>query len=185
MHPLRPEVPIFLAAEGPKNVALAAEIADGWLPLFFSPKVDGFFRDALAEGFGRPGARHTLDDFEVAACVPVLVHDDVEQAADFIRPMLALYIGGMGAKGDNFHRDVFARLGYEADVRQDPGPVPGRPTRRTRSPRCPPSMVEDVALMAPPAKIRDELPAWEETVITTLLVQGDVTAVRKVAELFS
>jgi F420-dependent oxidoreductase-like protein len=184
VHPLRPEVPIFLAAEGPKNVALAAEIADGWLPLFYSPKVDGFFRTALAEGFGRPGARHTLDDFEVAASVPVLVHDDVEQAADFIRPMLALYIGGMGAKGANFHRDAIARLGYEAECdRIQDLYLAG--DKKSAIAAVPTRMVEDLALIGPAAKIRDELPAWEETVITTLLVQGDVTALRKVAELFS
>src|SRR3954462_676852 len=78
--PLRSDIPIFLGAEGPKNVALAAEIGDGWLPLFFSPKTDGYYRDALAEGFGRPGARHRgLDDgFEVAATVPVIIADDTE-----------------------------------------------------------------------------------------------------------
>jgi F420-dependent oxidoreductase-like protein len=111
VHPLRKEIPIYLAAEGPKNVALSAEICGGWLPLFFSPKSDGFYRAALEEGFARRGARHTLGDFEVAASVPVIVHDDVEAAADLIKPSLALYIGGMGAKEVNFHYDVFARMG--------------------------------------------------------------------------
>ncbi len=77
VHPLRSDIPIMLGAEGPKNVALAAEIADGWLPMFFSPKTDAFYRDALAEGFARDGARHTPDDFEVAAFVPVIINDDV------------------------------------------------------------------------------------------------------------
>ena len=115
MHPLRADMPIYLAAEGPKNVALAAEICDGWLPLFFSPKSDGFYRAALAEGFARPGARRTADDFEVAATMMIVPGDDVERCADMIRPMLALYAGGMGARGTNFHFDVFARLGYEAE----------------------------------------------------------------------
>ena len=116
VHPLRPDIPIMLGAEGPKNVAMAAEIADGWLPMFFSPKMDGFFRAALAEGFARPGARRTADDFEVPAFVPIVVHDDVEAAADLVRPAIALYIGGMGAKTMNFHANHFVRLGYEAEV---------------------------------------------------------------------
>ena len=184
VHPLRTDIPIFLAAEGPKNVSLAAEIADGWLALFFSPRSDRFFRDALAEGFARPGARHRPEEFEVAASVPVIVHDDVEQAADFLRPMLALYIGGMGAKGANFHHAAIARLGYEAECdRIQDLYLAG--DKKSAIAAVPTRMVEDVALIGPADKIRAELPAWEETVVTTLLVQGDVTALRKIAELFS
>ena len=113
VRPLRTDIPIYLGAEGPKNVALAAEICDGWLPMFFSPKADGFYREALAEGFARPGARQTPDTFEVACVVPMIVGEDLEACADLMRPTLALYVGGMGAKDRNFHRDVFARLGYE------------------------------------------------------------------------
>jgi F420-dependent oxidoreductase-like protein len=171
LHPLRREIPIYLGAEGPKNVALSAEIADGWLPLFFSPKSDGFYRAALAEGFARPGARHTPADFEVAASVPVIVHDDVEKAADQIRPFLALYIGGMGAKSANFHLDVFARLGYEeACVEIQEHFLAGRKSAAVAA--VPTALVEDVALVGPEAKIRDELARWEETAITTLLVLG-------------
>jgi F420-dependent oxidoreductase-like protein len=168
---LRTEIPIYLGAEGPKNVALAAEIADGWLPLFFSPKSDGFYREALGEGFGRPGARHKLEDFEVAASVPVIIDDDVEAAADLIRPTLALYIGGMGAKKTNFHLDVFMRMGYEeaCTTIQDHF-LAGRKADAVAA--VPTSLVEDVALVGPVAKIRDDLGAWRETVLTTLLVQG-------------
>src|SRR5690349_190683 len=101
-HPRRADLPIYLAAEGPKNVALAAEIADGWLPMFYAPRHDAFYRDALAEGFARPGARCAADTFEVACLVPVIVNDDVEAAANAYRPVLALYIGGMGAREVNF-----------------------------------------------------------------------------------
>src|SRR3954451_9744880 len=76
LHPVREEIPIFLGAEGPKNVALDGELCDGWLALFFSPAHEGFYRDALAEGFARDGARHSFDDFEVAAVAPLIVHDD-------------------------------------------------------------------------------------------------------------
>src|SRR5436305_3344744 len=102
LHPVREEIPIFLGAEGPKNVALAGELCAGWLALFFSPKHEAFYREALAEGFAREGARRSFDDFEVAATVPLIVHDDVDQAADMLRPMYALYFGGMGARGRNF-----------------------------------------------------------------------------------
>jgi len=118
VHPLRADLPIHLAAEGPRNIALAAEIADGWLPLFYSPRMDETYRELLADGFARrgpAGVRPPRDvaDFEVSATVPVVVHDDVERAADAVRPFIALYAGGMGAKGANFHRDVLVRLGYE------------------------------------------------------------------------
>jgi F420-dependent oxidoreductase-like protein len=184
VHPLRADIPIFLAAEGPKNVALSAEIGDGWLPLFFSPKADGFYRTALAEGFARPGARRGFDDFEVAAGVPVVVHDDVERAADFLRPMLALYVGGMGAKSANFHRDVFVRLGYEAECEKITDLyLAGH--RKDAIAAVPTKLVEDVALIGPAAKIRDELAAWRETVITTLLVQADAASLRTIAEVLS
>src|SRR5436305_7439659 len=101
VHPLRNDIPIYLGAEGPKNVAMAAEIADGWLPIFFSPKSDRFYRDALSQGFGRANARRTPDDFEIACTVPTIIGDDVEGCADFMRPMMALYIGGMGARDVN------------------------------------------------------------------------------------
>ncbi|SFW81545.1 LLM class F420-dependent oxidoreductase [Amycolatopsis australiensis] len=180
VHPLRKEIPIHLAAEGPKNVALAAEIGDGWLPLFFSPKSNAFYQAALEEGFARPGARHTLETFEVPCSVPVIVHDDVEEAASWIKPSLALYIGGMGAKSVNFHHDVFARLGYEdvADKVQELY-LAGRKDEAAAA--IPTSLVEDTSLIGPPAKIRDELQAWEETVVTQLLLRGDAATLRKIA----
>ncbi|AUI58668.1 LLM class F420-dependent oxidoreductase [Amycolatopsis sp. BJA-103] len=184
VHPFRKEIPIFLAAEGPKNVALSAEICDGWLPLFFSPKSDAFYRTALQEGFSRPEARHGFDDFEVAASVPVLVHDDVEEAASWIKPSLALYIGGMGAKSVNFHHDVFARMGYEdvADKVQELY-LAGRKDEAIAA--IPTSLVEDTSLIGPAEKIRDELAAWEETVVTTLLLRGDAATLAKVADTLS
>ncbi len=118
LHPYRTEIPVYLGAEGPKNVALAAEIADGWLPMFFSPAMNDFYAAALAEGFGRPGARHSAATFDVVGGpLGIVVDDDVERAADRLRPSLALYIGGMGARGMNFHYEVFARMGYEAQAR--------------------------------------------------------------------
>ncbi|SFQ58562.1 probable F420-dependent oxidoreductase, Rv3520c family [Amycolatopsis arida] len=185
VHPLRRRIPIHLAAEGPKNVALAAEIGDGWLPLFFSPRSDGFYRAALAEGFARraDGAPDPAE-FEVAASVPVIVHDDVEQAADMIRPALALYIGGMGAKGVNFHHDVFARMGY-ADVADKVQDLYLSGRKQEAAAVIPTRLVEDTSLIGPPAKIRDELAAWEESVVTTLLLRGDAATLERVADVLS
>jgi F420-dependent oxidoreductase-like protein len=182
IHPFRPDIPIYLAAEGPKNVALSAEICDGWLPLFFSPKEDGFYRECLAEGFARPGARRTLDDFEVASTLLVVPGDDVEKCADMVRPFVALYAGGMGAKGANFHFDVFARMGYEAEATKiQELYLAGNKAEAIAS--VPLRMVEDVALVGPVDKIRDELARWKETCLTTMLVSGPPAVLPLYAEL--
>jgi F420-dependent oxidoreductase-like protein len=189
LHPRRTEIPIFLGAEGPKNVALAAEIADGWLPLFFSPKTDDFYRAALTEGFGRPGARHGFADFEVAASVPMIVtpggrDEDLERAADLVRSQLALYVGGMGARGVNFHLDVFARMGWEqVCAKVQDHYLAGR--KRDAVAAIPTEMVTDVALLGPPERIRDEVARWEKTVVTTLLVQLPASGEGAVAGLHS
>ena len=183
LHPYRTEIPVYLGAEGPKNVALAAEIADGWLPMFFSPTMNGFYATALAEGFGRPGAHRSSADFDVVGGpLGIVVDDDVERAADRLRPSLALYIGGMGARGVNFHYEVFARMGYEKEAMtiQDhylagdkKGAIAAVPT----------AMVEDVALIGPWAKIADEIQRWQETVLTTFLISCDPRLLEKVADL--
>ncbi len=181
-HPLRADLPIFLGAEGPKNVALTAEIADGWLPIFYSPRMDAQYRQYLAEGFGREGARRSADDFEVATTVNVIIDDDVDQAADFVRPFLALYIGGMGHKDVNFHFDVFCRMGFEAEANKiqelylDGKKDDAAATVSTE-------MVEATALVGSEAKIRDELQAWEETALTTMMVAGPPDQLRRIADL--
>ena len=182
VHPLRTDIPIYLGAEGPKNVAMTAEIADGWLPLFFAPKDNRFYLDALNEGFGRAGARRTMDDFDVAAVVPVVINDDVEAAADAIRPMLALYAGGMGAKDANFHLDVFGRMGYE-DVCAKIQELYLAGDKRAAIAAVPTAMVEDVALIGPAAKIADDLEPWRESVVNTLVVSGPPQVLEATAEL--
>lgn len=182
LHPLRTEIPLFLAAEGPKNVALAAEIADGWLPFFYAPRHDQHYRAALAEGFARPGARHTQDDFEVALPVPIIVDADVERAANWVRPLMALYIGGMGARGQNFHFNVFARMGYEdVALRVQDLYLSGRKNEAMAA--IPTALVEEVALIGSLDKIRAELPMWRDSLVTTMLVRGPVPLLRQVAEL--
>lgn len=182
VHPLRNDIPIYLGAEGPKNVAMTAEIADGWLPLFFAPKDNQFYLDALNEGFSRPGARRTKDDFDVAAVVPVVVNDDVEAAADAIRPMLALYAGGMGAKDANFHLDVFGRMGFE-DVCVKVQEMYLAGDRRSAIAAIPTAMVEAVALVGPAEKIADDLEPWRESVVDTLVISGPPQVLQAAAEL--
>jgi F420-dependent oxidoreductase-like protein len=184
IHPLRKDIPIFLAAEGPKNVALAGEMADGWLPLFFSPKSDRFYRDALNNGLSQPGAHSTADAFEVAATVPIIINDDVDAAANAVRPMLALYVGGMGAKGANFHYDVLARLGYEdecAHIQQ----LYLSGQKREAMAAIPREMVEDTALIGPIGKIKDDLESWKRTCVTTLLVGGPPQLLEMIAKVVS
>jgi len=182
VHPRRADIPIVLGAEGPKNVALAAEIAEGWFPIFFSPHHMGEFADALAEGFARPTARHSAADFEVIAFCPVVVDDDVERAADFYRPMLALYIGGMGAREMNFHFDVFVRMGFEHEAHkiQDLY-LDGH--KDAAAAAVPTAMVEKIALIGSRAKIADDLAAWQESIATSLLVAGDAATLQMMAEL--
>ncbi|HUX70990.1 MAG TPA: LLM class flavin-dependent oxidoreductase, partial [Cellulomonadaceae bacterium] len=185
VHPLRADLPIHLAAEGPKNVALAAEIADGWLPLFYSPRMDATYRELLAEGFAhRDPALAGRETFEVSATVPVVVDDDVEAAADVVRPFIALYVGGMGAREANFHRDALVRLGYgdACDEIQDHY-LAGRRERAVHA--VPTELVEDVALVGPVGKIRREAAAWRSTAVTTLVVQCDPRMLPVVAHALS
>jgi F420-dependent oxidoreductase-like protein len=182
VHALRRQIPIFLAAEGPKNVALAAEIADGWLPLFYAPKQDGFYRECLADGFAAAGDPGKADRFEVVSNLLVVPGPDVERCADLIRPFLAVYAGGMGARGANFHFEVFARMGHE-DVATRVQDLYLAGNKQEAAAAIPLAMVEDVALVGPPEKIRDELAAWRDTCITTFVLSGPASALEGYAEL--
>jgi F420-dependent oxidoreductase-like protein len=182
IHPLREDIPIYLAAEGPKNIALAGELCDGWLALFYSPHFDDFYRQALDEGLAREGARRSKDEFEVAASVPLIVTDDIESAAEAVKPMYALYFGGMGARGANFHANVPIRMGYEQEVAkiQDLY-LSGH--KQEAAAAVPTKLIEELTLIGPREKIRDQLEAWRESIVTTLLVGGDPQMIRTAAEL--
>ncbi|HKI92899.1 MAG TPA: LLM class F420-dependent oxidoreductase [Gaiellaceae bacterium] len=161
LRPLRAEIPIFLAAIGPRNVALAAEIADGWLPIFVDPER---FGDAFGESLaGAP------DGFEIAATASVLVGDDVQALRDLLKPHLALYVGGMGAKGKNFYNTLMCRYGWEAEAaRIQELYLAGH--QREAIAAVPDALVDAVALVGPPERIADRLAAWRETPVTTLMV---------------
>ena len=182
IHPHRKEIPIFLGAEGPKNVALAAEICDGWLPLYFSPKEDAWYRERLREGFAASGEEGKEDRFEVAIPLTVVPGDDVEKCADVVRPNLALYAGGMGARGANFHFEVFARMGYE-DVALKVQDLYLAGKKAEAAAIIPLRMVEDVALVGPIDKIRDEAAKWRGTCITTCLVGGPAPMLSRYADM--
>ncbi|MGZ6672709.1 MAG: LLM class F420-dependent oxidoreductase, partial [Solirubrobacteraceae bacterium] len=182
LHPLRERIPLCLGAEGPKNIALTAEIADGWLALFYSPHHDAeLYRPFLEEGFARRDRPH--DDFEIHASIPFVVHDDVEQAADMIRPRLALYFGGMGARSMNFHREVPVRMGYEAEARKiQELYMDGKKDEAAAA--VPTRLVEQLALIGPADKIRHDLEAWRESSVTSLLIEpGPPERLRQAAEL--
>jgi len=182
LRPLREEIPIYLAAEGPKNIALAGELCDGWLALFYSPHQDGFYREALGEGFARPGARRTSDDFAVAATVPLIVTDDVEAAADALRPMYALYFGGMGARSANFHANVAVRMGYEQEVAKIQELYLSN-RKDDAAAVVPTKLVQQLTLIGSKDKIRHDLEAWRQSIVTTILIAGDVQTLRTAAEL--
>jgi F420-dependent oxidoreductase-like protein len=176
MHPLRESIPIYLAAIGPRNVALAAEIADGWLPIWLSPeRLGDVFGDALA------GACEGFDI--VAAGVPVALVDDVQAGRDFVKPQLALYVGGMGARGSNFYNDLIARYGYEAEAgRIQELYLGGKKLEAIAA--VPDELVDEVALVGPRERIADRLAAWRESGVTTLLVAThDRETLRTMAEL--
>jgi F420-dependent oxidoreductase-like protein len=182
-HPLREDISIILGAEGPKNVALAAEVADGWFPIFYSAKNDDMYRDQLKEGWSRPDARRTADSFEILPTVMVVLDDDVDRAADALRPMIALYVGGMGAREMNFHFDVFCRLGYEAEATkiQDLYLDGHQADAIAAVPR---EMVEEISLIGARDKIKDDLEVWKASMVTTILLgAGNPDVMRMMAEL--
>lgn len=176
----RPDLPIYLAAIGPRNVALAAEIADGWIPVFFSPRRMAMFRQWLDEGF-RAGGRATAR-FDIMPMVAVVPGDDVDACRAAVKPRLALYMGGMGARGKNFYNDVARRYGYDeaAQTIQDLF-LAGK--KEEAAAAVPDALVDEVALCGPRERIRERLAEWRSSGVTTLMVAGPPAAVRMMAEL--
>lgn len=182
LPPLRPDLPIHVAAEGPRMIALAAEIADGWHALFYSPRDDEWYRKALGDGFSRRGGPPA--GFEVVATAYVSLGDDVELAADRLRPLIALYVGGMGARGANFHNNVFARRGWQSEAaRIQDLYLSGH--RNDAVAAVPTAMIEEVALVGPVEKIREELALWRDGVADTLAVVTDPSSLGAIADAFA
>ena len=179
VHPLRADLPIYIAAIGPKNVALAAEIADGWMPTLYAPQHAEIFRPDLEDGFTRAGK--TAEGFDVVALCPVFVGEDVEATRNMVKPFIALYVGGMGAKGRNFYNDLVTRYGYEKEARaiQDLY-LAGKKAEAAAA--VPDELVDETSLVGPPERIRDRMKLWEESGVTTLMAATlQVDALRALA----
>jgi F420-dependent oxidoreductase-like protein len=159
-HPYRREIPIFLGAEGPKNVAMTAEIADGWFPLYYSPWRQDVYSEQLASA---------PDGFEVVAMSNLNITDDIEAGLLPVKMMLAFYIGGMGAKGQNFHTELMGRMGFqeEALAIQDLF-FEGR--RDEAIALVPDQFADEISLVGPPGRIKERLEAWKDSPVTTLTV---------------
>jgi F420-dependent oxidoreductase-like protein len=177
LRPLRKDLPIFLGAEGPKNVALTAEIADGWLPLYYVPERPEVYADQIA---------HAKPGFEITASVPVTVTgpkaEDIEAALWPIKGMLGFYVGGMGAKGANFHKNLMARMGYEAEAhRIQELFLDGKRDEAIMA--VPTQFADEISLVGPAERIKERVAAWRESPVTTLLVTAkDVETLRVLAE---
>ncbi len=168
-HPLRADIPIMLGAEGPKNVALAAEICDGWLPIFYSPRIAGMYNEWLDEGFARPGARRTRETFEICATAQVVVTDDRPAIMELMKPHLALYMGGMGAEDTNFHADVYRRMGY-AEVVDDVTRLFRTDRKDEAAKIIPDELVDDSAIVGDLAYVQEQIKAWEAAGVTMMVV---------------
>ncbi|MAS54692.1 MAG: LLM class F420-dependent oxidoreductase [Pimelobacter sp.] len=188
VHPLRPDIPIWLGAEGPKNVAQTAEIADGWIPIFYTPKSAGMYQPWLDEGFARPGARRTRADFEIAAtCHLQIVASAAEKQAviDGMKGVVSLYMGGMGAAEANFHNQVFVRMGYE-DLAAEVQKLYLAGEKDKATALIPDELVDDMHIIGEPGEVKEKVAAWEETGVTTLMLSfHGADEIRKVAELLA
>jgi F420-dependent oxidoreductase-like protein len=188
VHPLRADVPIWLGAEGPKNVAQTAEIADGWIPIFYTPKTAGMYQPWLDEGFARPGARRTRDDFEIAATchLQVVANAEEKQAVvDGMKPFVSLYMGGMGAKEQNFHKQVFERMGY-AELAEEVQELYLSGEKDKATALIPDDLVDDLHIIGTAGEVKERVAQWEETGVTTLLLScRSAEEIRQVAELLA
>jgi len=156
---------------GPVNIRNTAELADGWLPIWFSPKRMGLFRPALEEGFKRAGNGKGYKDFDIAAGCTVAIGDDVKALLAMQKPNLALYMGGMGAKDKNFHNEMAVKYGYgEAAAKIQELYLAGRKQEATDA--VPDELVDEMSLVGPVERIQTRLKDWEDAGVTTLMVQS-------------
>lgn len=180
----RADMPIYLASIGPKNVELTGEIADGWLPIYFAPEhYAQTYQEALEAGFAKAGDDKNTATFDIAPTVSVVLGDSVEACLNQLKPVMALYVGGMGAKGKNFYHDLACRLGFEAaaDKVQD---LYLSGNRADAIAAVPDDLVDAVSLCGPKARIKDRLQLWQASPVTTLnITTFDIEAVRVMAEL--
>ncbi len=173
-HPIREHIPVYLGAEGPKNVALSAEVCDGWIPMFISPyKMTDVYKDAMAIKSAQ---------FEIAAAVPVIIDDDVDRALAQIKQNVGFYVGGMGAKSFNVHKDHVSRFGYgEAAERIQELFLSGQRDQAIAA--VPDTLADEISLVGPKERIRERLQAWKDSPVTQINVgSSDPATLRFMAE---
>jgi F420-dependent oxidoreductase-like protein len=179
-----PDIPIYLAAIGPQNVELTAEIADGWLPIFFSPdKYAVTYQPAIDAGLAKAGK--SMADFDIAPTVSIVLNDNLDICYNMLRPFLALYIGGMGAKGKNFYYDLACRYGYEAAA-NDIQDLYLAGEHGAAMMKVPPELIDEVALVGPRERIKERLSRWLNSPVNTLnMTVFDVETMRTMVKLVS
>ncbi|MEB3048288.1 LLM class F420-dependent oxidoreductase [Mycolicibacter sp. MYC123] len=183
VHPLRADIPVMLGAEGPKNIALAAEIADGWLPIFYAPRLADMYNEWLDEGFARPGARQTRETFEICATAQVVITDDRAAAFAGIKPYLALYMGGMGSEDTNFHAEVYRRMGY-SEVVDDVTKLFRSGQKDKAGEIIPDELVDDAVIVGDIDYVRKQIKVWEAAGVTMMVVTArDTAQVQQLASL--
>jgi F420-dependent oxidoreductase-like protein len=174
IKPVQERIPIYLAAIGPKNTALAAEIADGWLPTLFAPDHIDVFRSSLEEGAGRAG--RTADDLAIAPMTSLAIEDDDGRARDLMRPFLGLYIGGMGSRKKNFYKDLVTRYGY-GDAAQKVQDLYLEQKYDEAMAAVPADLIEKVTLCGTKDKVAERLDVYRDAGVDTLLVTPVATTV--------
>jgi F420-dependent oxidoreductase-like protein len=167
--PVQDRMPIYLAAIGPKNTTLGAEIADGWIPTLFSPEHVGEFRPLLEDGFARAGGGKGFEDFDIAPTVNVFVTDDVAGARDAMRPFVALYVGGMGSRKQNFYNALVRRYGFEAAA-QEVQDLYLEGKKEEAMAALPGELLDKVSLCGPPGVVRERLAVFRDAGVGTLMV---------------
>ncbi len=185
--PVQERIPIYIAAIGPKNTALAGEVADGWIPTFFSPEYVSEFRKSLQEGASRSG--RSLDAFDIAPTVNAYVSDDRETARNLMRPVLALYIGGMGSRKQNFYNQLVQRYGFESAAAEIQDLYLGG-KKAEAGDAIPDELIDMVSLCGPRDVVRDRLAAYRDAGVGTLMVtpmawttEDRIAQLRAIAEL--
>jgi alkanesulfonate monooxygenase SsuD/methylene tetrahydromethanopterin reductase-like flavin-dependent oxidoreductase (luciferase family) len=148
---------------------MAAEICDGWLPIFYSPRLADMYNEWLDEGFARPGARRSRADFEICATAQVVVTDDRPAAFSMIRPFLALYMGGMGSEDTNFHAEVYRRMGY-AQVVEDVTKLFRSGRKDEAAAVIPDELVDDAAIVGDIDYVRKQIAVWEAAGVTMMVI---------------
>ena len=189
--PVQERIPIYLAAIGPKNTTLAAEIADGWIPTLFSPEHVGEFRPLLEEGFGRAGDGKGFEDFDIAPSVNVFVSDDRESARDAMRHYIALYVGGMGSRKQNFYNALVQRYGFE-DAAREVQDLYLEGKKDEAAAALPGELIDTVTLCGPADVVRERIGIYRDAGVGTLMIapmawtfEDRLAQLRHVAELAS